>query len=70
MLFLHPDVIGKGVGRELMQFAINQLHVNTVDVNEENIHAVRFYEKAGFSIVQRKDFDDFGKPHPILTMRL
>jgi putative acetyltransferase len=34
MLFLHPDFIGKGVGRMLIEYAIKTLGTTRVDVNE------------------------------------
>jgi putative acetyltransferase len=70
MLFLSPDVIGKGVGRKLMEFVLNDLHVNQVDVNEGNTNATGFYQKFGFKVYDRTPLDDHGKPYPILKMRL
>ncbi len=36
MLFLDPDARGKGIGKQLTEFAIHTLKVTTVDVNEQN----------------------------------
>lgn len=41
----------------------------TVDVNEQNPEAVRFYEALGFELVGRSPVDDAGRPFPILHMR-
>ncbi|MFD2201389.1 GNAT family N-acetyltransferase [Shivajiella indica] len=70
MLFLDPDHIGKGLGRKLMDFAIQELKANEVDVNEENTNAVTFYKKLGFEVYERSDKDDQGRDYPILKMRL
>ena len=44
--------------------------VRSVDVNEQNPRARRFYEKHGFQIVSRRKTDDCGNPYPILRMEL
>jgi len=70
MLFLKPSVIGTGVGRKLMEFILNELKVNKVDVNEGNTNAVNFYKKFGFQVYERTPLDDSGKPYPILRMKI
>lgn len=70
MLFIHPDARGKGLGKALIDFAKKEHGVNTVDVNEQNDQAVGFYQKLGFETVERSEFDDAGKPYPILSMEL
>ncbi len=70
MLFISPDNIGKGFGRELMKFILDELNVDQVDVNEGNINATEFYKKFGFKVYDRTPLDDHGKPYPILKMRL
>ena len=70
MLFARPDYIGKGVGGALMRFALDELGVSEVEVNEDNAHAVGFYEKFGFRTTERKPVDSYGKPYPILRMKL
>ncbi|WP_052249974.1 GNAT family N-acetyltransferase [Flavobacterium sp. KMS] len=70
MLFLAPEHIGKGFGKTLMNFAINELDVNKVDVNEQNHNAINFYSKFGFLPYDRTDKDDEGKDYPILKMKL
>lgn len=70
MLFLSPDYIGKNLGRMLLEYAVNELKANKVDVNEQNIHAVGFYQKFGFVAYERTELDDQGNPYPILRMQL
>ncbi len=70
MLFIHPKERGHGVGKMLLEYAINELEVKKVDVNEENEQAVGFYEKFGFRTYNRSEIDSSGKPYPILHMEL
>ncbi|WP_294822498.1 GNAT family N-acetyltransferase [uncultured Flavobacterium sp.] len=70
MLFIRPDARGKGIGRLLTAFSINDLGVTKVDVNEQNAQAAGFYEKMGFAVVGRSELDGLGLPYPILHMEL
>ncbi len=70
MLFISPDFTGQGLGRHLMEFAIDTLKIKKVDVNEQNIHAVGFYKKLGFEVYERTSQDDQGKEYPLLRMKL
>ncbi|MGE0590705.1 MAG: GNAT family N-acetyltransferase [Cyclobacteriaceae bacterium] len=70
MLFLDPESIGKGVGKALTRFAIDELNVTEVDVNEGNVNAVAFYKHFGFEQYDRTPLDSSGRPYPILMMRL
>lgn len=70
MLFIYPEYIGKGIGKKLIEFAINEKKCNKVDVNEQNILGFNFYQKFGFKVIERTDLDDTGRPYPILRMSL
>lgn len=70
MLFVHPDQRGSGAGRALVQHAIALLHAAAVDVNEHNIQAHGFYRHLGFIEESRSALDPFGKPFPILHLKL
>jgi putative acetyltransferase len=70
MLFIHPSQSGKGIGKQLLQFAIQKLKTNAVDVNEQNEQAVGFYKHMGFVVVNRSETDSMGKPFPLLHMEL
>lgn len=70
MLFLHPDYIGQGLGKKLLQFACSTLNTTFVDVNEQNKSAYEFYLNFGFKTFERTEKDDLGKDYPILKMKL
>ena len=70
MLFLNPDSIGKGFGKELVKYAKENYKITKVSVNEQNPNAIKFYKKMGFEIYNRREVDDMGNPFPILDMRL
>lgn len=69
MLFIEPKWFGKGLGKLLVQFAIEELDAKEVDVNEQNEQAVGFYLKMGFQIFDRTEKDAQGMDYPILKMR-
>jgi putative acetyltransferase len=69
-LFIHPDAMGKGAGKQLLNYAIHQMQINKVDVNEQNHQAVGFYQHMGFKVTGRSEVDGTGKPYPILSMQL
>jgi putative acetyltransferase len=70
MLFVHNDFRSKGLGTKLIKFAIENLNVSAVDVNEQNPLAVDFYKNIGFEVLDRSETDDQGRNFPILFMRL
>lgn len=70
MLFIAPQVRGLGLGKALINYAIETCGANNVDVNEQNHQAVDFYKYMGFETTARFDEDAAGKPYPILSMRL
>lgn len=70
MLFIHPGKRGKGIGRQMTEFAIYELQSNKVDVNEQNEQAIGFYQRMGFVITRREETDGLGKPYPLLVMEL
>lgn len=70
MLFIDPEYRGKKIGKTLLNYSIDKLKVNKVDVNEQNEQAVGFYKHFGFEIISRSKLDATGKPYPILHMKL
>ena len=69
MLFLHPVHFGKGLGRRLVQYAVETLGAVYVDVNEQNPQALAFYKHVGFTVIGRSELDEQGNHHPILHMQ-
>lgn len=70
MLFIDADARGKGIGTQLLDFAIKTLKATRVDVNEQNRQAVAFYQHYGCTLIQRNPLDSAGKPYPILMLQL
>ncbi|MCL2705483.1 MAG: GNAT family N-acetyltransferase [Spirochaetaceae bacterium] len=68
MLFVDTASIGKGIGKRFMVFAINNLKISKVDVNEQNKNAVSFFKHLGFKVTGRSQFDKEGKKYPILYL--
>lgn len=70
MLFLSPKVRGKGLGKQLLQYAVQDYGVRELTVNEQNPQAVGFYEYLGFETYKRTECDEEGNPYPLLYMKL
>jgi len=70
MLFVSADYFGKGIGKELVAYAIENHNAQYVDVNEQNPAAVGFYKHIGFTTFERTELDEQGNPFPILKMIL
>lgn len=69
MLFVDPDVHGRGIGRALLAHAARGHVVVDVDVNEQNPGALGFYRAQGFVVTGRSDTDGEGRPFPLLHLR-
>jgi putative acetyltransferase len=69
-LFLAPEFHRRGGGRRLVRHAQELRGELTVDVNEQNPAACRFYEACGFVVEGRSELDSTGRPFPLLHMRL
>ncbi|NNJ30545.1 GNAT family N-acetyltransferase [Lacrimispora defluvii] len=70
MLFVSPGYRGKGLGKQLIHYGIDNYSINELGVNEQNPQAKAFYEHMGFQVYKRTDTDEQGNPYPILYMRL
>lgn len=70
MLFVDAERRGQGIGRRLLSYAVEELGMRKVDVNEQNAQAVGFYEHMGFRTTARSERDGGGKNYPILHMQL
>ncbi len=70
MLFIKNNERGKGFGKKLLNYGIENYNVSEVVVNEQNPNAKAFYEHLGFIVYKRSEMDEQGNPYPILYMRL
>lgn len=70
MLFIKNCERGKGLGKLLINYGIENYNINELVVNEQNPNAIRFYEHLGFKIYKREELDEQGNPYPILYMKL
>lgn len=69
MLFIDPNERGKGLGRQMIQYGIDNYALNRLCVNEQNPQAIGFYEHMGFEVIKRTDLDEQGNPYPLLYMK-
>lgn len=70
MLFVDAEQRGNGIGKLLLQHAIDVQGADELDVNEQNPQAVIFYKKKGFIITGRSELDGQGRAYPLLHMKL
>lgn len=70
MLFVSLEERGKGLGKYLIQYGIENYAVGRLAVNEQNPQARGFYERMGFQVYKRTDLDEQGNPYPLLYMSL
>lgn len=69
MLFIADNERGKGTGKLLLQYGIDNYSVNELAVNEQNPIAKDFYEHMRFKVFKRTDIDEQGAPYPLLYMK-
>ena len=70
MLFISNEQRGKGLGKKLLRYGIEKYSVYDLAVNEQNLLAKGFYERMGFKVYKRTEYDEQGDPYPLLYMRL
>lgn len=64
MLFIAPKERGKGLGKRLIQYGMENYGIERLAVNEQNPQARGFYEHMGFHVYKRTDHDEQGNPYP------
>ena len=69
MLFISNEYRGKGLGKQFIQYAIENYAINKLTVNEQNPLAKGFYEYMGFEVYKRTALDEQGNPYPLLYMK-
>lgn len=69
MLFVSNESRGQGIGKQLLQYGIENYSVEELSVNEQNPLAKDFYEYMGFEVYKRTELDEQGKPYPLLYMK-
>lgn len=67
-LFVDTFFQGSGIGRELIEFAINEFNADNLWVLEKNTSAIRFYQKHGFSLTEERKLEE-GTTEYIVRMR-
>ncbi|MBN1987872.1 MAG: N-acetyltransferase [Bacteroidales bacterium] len=66
-LFVHPFFQGNGIGKQLLQFAMEQSDSLVLSVYKENKRAMDFYRKQGFETVQEQVDKHTGMPEVIMV---
>ena len=69
MLFVTPEMRGRGIGKQMVAYGIEHYAIETLTVNEQNPQAIGFYEHMGFHVYKRTELDEQGNPYPLLYMR-
>ena len=64
MLFILNECRGQGIGKQLLQYGIENYLINELAVNEQNPLAKGFYEHLGFEVYKRTETDEQGNPYP------
>ncbi|QWU79400.1 7-cyano-7-deazaguanine synthase QueC [Campylobacter novaezeelandiae] len=59
MLFIDPQYFRQKCGEKLIKKALNDFNIQRVEVNKDNLNAIKFYKKMGFK-GNKEYVDDFG----------
>ena len=70
MLFIKNSERKKGLGKQLINYGIENYNINELVVNEQNPQAKGFYKHMGFETYKRTELDEQGNSYPILYMKL
>ncbi len=58
-IYIDPDQQGKGIGKSMLQFIMNEISLKGVNYLELNVNrenkAIGFYKKLGFNIIAEED---------------
>jgi len=65
-LFVHTDFQNKGIGKALIDYAIDKYKVLNLAVYKENKKSVQFYINRGFKIIKEQINEDSGNSEYIM----
>lgn len=68
-LFVEPVLQGKGIGDNLLAFAIKEKNVHFLWALEKNTRAIAFYRKHGFSVTNDKKLEEDTEEYLVLLER-
>lgn len=57
-LYVDTFFQGGGIGSELIEFAMKELHANNLWALEKNVRAISFYQRQGFHLTGQKKFEE------------
>lgn len=57
-LYVDTSFQSEGIGNELIEFAIKELHADNLWALEKNVRAISFYQKHGFHLTGQKKFEE------------
>ena len=69
MLFVHPEAMGQGIGRALLDCATRELGARSLEVDARNVRARRLYERAGFVVASTPSHDPDSPLEPLRMVR-
>lgn len=74
MLFVSPKHFKKSVGKELIREAFKRYLQDyqeiTLDCNEQNLHALEFYQHLGFKVTGKSPKDSAGRDFPVVHLSI
>lgn len=68
-LYVDPFFQNLGIGNELLNYAINDLHADFLWALEKNEKAISFYQKHGFHLTNVKKFEEGSKEYLVKLER-
>ncbi|MEG2290733.1 MAG: GNAT family N-acetyltransferase [Clostridium sp.] len=57
-LYVDTFFQSEGIGKELIEYAINELHADNLWALEKNTRAISFYKRHGFHLTSEKKFEE------------